>query len=306
MPARFWWLDRAERGELGLYGLGFTVYVLLTGLAKSLVWTPYTSLFPRLEPDEQKQYTASVTAHLGAFTLLSSAVLMLMGLVCFMWFPQKAFAGLFVTLAPVTTLLLLREHVRYLCLARLRIGEVLIFDSLVSALQFAGVLMLYASDRLTATAAYWGMAAASGMSLAWLVHRHDQLSWKLSALIPHWQKNWAISRWITPTAMMLQVGNQGPRWFLELVYGLPRLGLFMAAQIVIQIANPLLLGNANYFGPSSATIFAKQGKYGLWRYTVHNTAFLCVLVGGVALAAGLLGPSFLSWIYGSDFRVGSS
>ena len=115
--------------------------------------------------------------------------------------------------------------------------------------------------------------------------------------------NWNIARWITPNAAMTQVGNQVPRWFLEALYGLREVGLFMSAQTVIQTANPLLLGNANYFGPNSARVYAHEGKPGLRRVTVRNTLFLCALVIAVALAAALLGPTLIPFAFGQKFQV---
>jgi O-antigen/teichoic acid export membrane protein len=290
--------------ELGLYGLGFMVFVLLLGLAKALIWTPYTSLCARLHGDERRAYDGSVTVHFAAFMLAASLALLALGAAAYALLPQKlALARLFMVLAPCLALVMLREHVRKLCLARLCVVEVLAFDVVVSGLQMLAIVWLYQAGRLTGAMAFVGSAAACCLSLPWFYYRRARFAWKPTAWRLAWAKNWDIARWITPNAAMSQIGNQVPRWFLEALYGLREVGLFMSAQTVIQTANPLLLGNANYFGPNSARVYAAEGKPGLRRVTVRNTLFLCALVIAVALAAALLGPTLIPLVFGRTFQV---
>jgi O-antigen/teichoic acid export membrane protein len=294
----------AGEDELGLYALGFLVFVFLVGLSKALIWTPYTALFPRLDVNRQREFTASVTCYLAALLVVGGCTVIAVGVVCSLYFPQRQeFAQLLISLGPATTLLLLREHVRCLALARLEVRRLLTLDAAVTATQALLLGVLWAMGRLTAVSAYMAMAVACGWSLAWIWRRRDQFSLSIGALRRDWSAVWDISRWITPNAVMFQLGNQVPRWLLEAMYGLRQMGLFMSGQVMIQMANPLVLGNSNYFGPRAATIFAKQGAPGLWPYTIRNTVFLLSLITGIALAAGLVGPFFIAVAYGSNFHV---
>jgi O-antigen/teichoic acid export membrane protein len=294
----------AGEAELGLYGLGFMVFVLLMGLAKSLLWTPYTAILPRLNDREQQQYTANATAQFALLAVVSSLVLLAVGLALVALVPQREpLARLLTALSPCMAFLLLREHIRILCLAQLRLAELLAFDVVVCCVQLGGMLWLFRAGRLTSTTAFVVSAAAGSLSFGWILLRRAAFDWRPRTLGADWRRNWQIARWITPTAVMQQIGSQTPRWFLEAIYGLKEMGLFVSAQTVIQFANPLLLGNANYFGPSSASIYATHGKLELWRYTVRNTIFLGALIVGVVLTAMLLGPAFIQWSYGDSFQV---
>lgn len=297
----------AGEAELGLYGLGFMVFVLLMGLAKSLLWTPYISILPRLNDGEQKQYTANVTAQFAFLGVVSSLALLAVGLALLELVPQRGpLAGLLISLSPCMPFLLVREHIRILCLASLRLTEALAFDVIVCCVQLGGALWLFRAERLTSTTAFIVSAAAGSLSFGWIVLRRAVFQWRPGTLGADWRRTWRIARWITPTAVMQQIGSQTPRWFLEAIYGLKEMGLFVSAQTVIQFANPLLLGNANYFGPSSASLYAKHGRHELWRYTVRNTIFLSALIVGAVLAATYLGPAFIQWSYGGSFLVSSA
>ncbi len=294
----------AGEGELGLYALGFLVFMFQVALAKALLWTPYTSLFPRLATDRQKEFTASVTCYLAVLVTVGGCIVVAAGAVWQTFSPQRQdFARLLIALGPATTLLLLREHVRCLALARLDVYRLLVLDAAVTVTQALLLVALLAMGRLTAVSAYLAMAVACVWSLAWIWSRRRQFAPSIGALRNDWRPLWGISRWIVPTAVMSQLGSQAPRWLLEALYGLRQMGLFMSSQVVIQMANPLVLGNANYFGPRSATIFARQGAAGLWQYTIRNTLFLLALITGIALAAGVLGPALIAVVYGASFQV---
>lgn len=294
--------EEIRKFEFGLYGMGFLVFVFLTGLAKALVWTPHTSLAPRFEGEDRNRYDASVTIHFLVFTLVSGLAMLLVGGYYTLFVPQSAFARLFFVCSACMGMLLLREHVRRLCLARLHMVEAVVFDLTVSLLQIAGLGLLYLTGKLTGTSALWPMALACALSIGWLWLRNDRFVWNASSVWPHWIQNWTTAKWITPNAIMIQIGNQTPRWFLEKLVGLGGMGTFFPAQNVIQMANPLLLGNANHFGPSSAKVYTERGAAGLWKYTVRNTQFVCGLIGFVVLAAYLFGPDFISLIYGPAYR----
>jgi O-antigen/teichoic acid export membrane protein len=119
-------------GELGLYDLGFTLVVLLSGVPKALIWSPYTAYQPHLSAEERARYTASSTIQVILLCAVAAAGLLIVGAIAQVM-ESSWFALLFIVLAPATALMILREHVRRLCLAWLRVLEVCVFDVRISS-----------------------------------------------------------------------------------------------------------------------------------------------------------------------------
>ncbi|MEN0111367.1 MAG: hypothetical protein AAF805_11655, partial [Planctomycetota bacterium] len=98
-----------------------------------------------------------------------------------------------------------------------------------------------------------------------------------------WRVSWAVSKWLAAGAASVQLGNQGYRWLLAVVASVAELGRLGAAQVVVQVTNPLVIGVSNYLGPVSAKVYAAGGHSALWRFTLR-----CTLVMGAAIGVFLL------------------
>ncbi|MEZ6117969.1 MAG: hypothetical protein R3C28_15560 [Pirellulaceae bacterium] len=252
--------------EFGIYGLGFSMVVLLSAIPKSLVWTPYTTFAPRLEShDRLTKFTGSVTVHMLLIALVTGLALLVASFAQALMPNSDPLLGrLLLVLCPAIVLVMIREHARRLCLAWLRNEEVLVLDTLVSILQ-VGILWLVAWEgQLTGSNAYWAFGISSSITLFWLYLRRSEIRMERSQVKEDAKHNWQFSKWIFVGALAVMLANFLYRSLLAKFHSYSELANLTAVQTVVYLANPLLLGLSNFYGPTSATIFAKQGARALF------------------------------------------
>lgn len=287
----------AGQQQLGYYTLALSVYIVANALARSLVWTSYTKRLHERGADDAAPLAGSATAHLLAYAAAAAAVVLAVAGPIALWGPTEV-ALLFAVLAPASVAMLLREHVRRLCMARLDFVGVLAFDTLVAIAQVALLFGLAVSGRLSAGTALIAMAASALLSLGWFALNRSRVRVDPSRVLADWQANWGTSKWLTGAATSATVGNQGYRWVLPALTSLAELGRLGAAQIVVQVTNPIVIGLSNYLSPITAKVLAGEGLRGLWRYTVRiSLAMLAAIVAFTCLVAWLGLPA-VEWLLG--------
>lgn len=293
--------DAAAAEALGIYGLGWSILVLVYSAAKAVIWTPYTTHAAAMPPGRRAEFTGSVTLHaallaaaVGLGFVLTAAALPLVG-------QGGEVAWLFNALAVAMPLILMREHVRQVWLARLELRDVALTDFIASGVQLVVVGALARAGWLDGATAFLALAAGVAVSVVLCVAERSRFRFSAAAALADWRLNWPFAKWVAGGAAATQLGNQGTRWVLYGLYGGAVMGVFTSAQSVIQIANPLLVAVANYFGPVSARVYADRGFAGLWRHTVRSTWVLTGLLTAGVVALLLVGPPFIAAVFGGSF-----
>lgn len=281
--------------QLGFYTLGLSIYIVANALARSLVWTAYTKDIHKRDSEGKKTFTGSATIHLAIYAAVVAALMLVaMGIAAAMG--QASLAVLFCTLAPTLVFMLTREHVRRLSMARLDYTGILLFDISVAVLQVGLMLALAYSGRMTATGAFGLVAASAALSLGWLTANRQLLKFDWKEVRNDWRANWKTSKWLSSAAASATIGNQGYRWVLPALTSLAELGRLGAAQAIVQVTNPIVIGLSNYLGPLTAKINSEKGLIPLWRFTVRVT--LQLIAAGVVFVTlvGFFGVRAASWL----------
>ncbi|MGL4511590.1 MAG: hypothetical protein ACRCT8_00755 [Lacipirellulaceae bacterium] len=287
----------AGQSQLGLYALAMSAYLMTFSLAKAMVWTPYTRHLPQLSPGERSRYTGSVTAHLLAIAAGAGVLLFLISTLlgaC----GQSGVGCILAWTAPCSAVLLLREHVRRVCLARMAAREAFLFNAVVALLQVGGLAWLAYCGKVSALRGLAIVGGASALATVWIVLRRELFVVDLRQVVADWRENWSISKWLTGGAVAVELGNQGYRWLLPALASLQELGRLTSAQSIVAVANPILFGVSNFLGPVTARVYAAQGVRGLWRHTIRSTAVLGTAVGAVLVGVGLFGTTIVGTLFG--------
>ena len=287
----------AGQQQLGYYVLGLSIYIVANALARSLVWTAYTKRLHETEKADHARLTGSATAHLVVYALAAAGVAVLVaGLVA--WFGPADLAIVIAVVAGASILMLLREHVRRLCMARLDFAGVLGFDTVVAATQVGLLVALAFAGRLTAATAIMALAASASLSIGWMLLSRRAIRVEPSRLLADWRANWGTSKWLTAAATSATIGNQGYRWALPALTSLAELGRLGAGQLVVQVTNPIVIGLSNFLGPMTAKVLSDEGLKGLWRYTCRVSV---LMLAGIVVFVGLvawLGLPAIQWLLG--------
>lgn len=286
----------AGQEQLGFFALGFSIYLFALGLARAMVWTAFTRRAPQLSAEQRPICAGSATVHLGIF-LVATVLLILAIAGGAAGMGYRDYAMLLAVVAPCTGAMLLREHVRRLDLARFAFLEVFVFDLMVASAQVLLLFWLATTGRMNATMAFLSLATTSLLAVPWMLLRHG--GWRISwpDVLPDWRANWSITKWLTGGATAVLLGNQGYRWLLSIVASIAELGRLGAAQVVVQVTNPLVIGGSNYLGPTSARVLAEEGIHGLWRYTTRTTLWMLGAIAVFLTGVTLIGLPLVELVF---------
>lgn len=292
----------AGNDDLGVFGLGLWTMMMVYAIAKALVWTPYTTTSPHLEGEEHRGYSGSSTLHLLAIAGLAGCVMLFASLLMRGSDGATVYSTLFLCMTPYLPIILLREHIRRLCLARLGVVEVLIFDLVAASSQLLAIFALYNAGVMNGSNVFLALSACLLVTVGWFAYRWQAFQFSLSIAKRDWQRNWPFSKWLAGGAAAVQGGEQGVKWVVSAMYGLSVVGQLASAQQIIQIVNPVLLGISNYFGPASANVYGHEGLRGLWRHTLRSTLMLILFVTAAFAALVLTGPLLIDFIFGGRIQ----
>ena len=288
--------------ELGVYAMGFSLVLMLMGISRALVWMPYTTYSPHLAGRRLAGYTGSVTVHMAAFCLLTALGLGVASAATGFSAGGAVFSRLLGVLAFAAVLMLLREFIRRIYLARMQASRALALDVVLAGLQIGGLVFLAVGGVLSAPAAYCVIGLACGLVSAgwWLVmRRRVQISGRQARV--DWLRNWKSARWMFPAAL-IGVGALGIYpWILALFHGTVSVGSLTAAQGVILFANPLLLGVCGFFGPLAAHTYARSGADALGRLVFLSTLALIGVMGLFCAVVSTWGGELVQLIYGPRY-----
>jgi O-antigen/teichoic acid export membrane protein len=283
--------------------LAFTALVLLQGIPKALVWTPYTSKGPHRKGAHLAHYTGSTLLHLLALAAVGSLALAGIGCV-FLWIPNGSNIGwLFLLLSPLLVLFLVREQVRRVALAWLEIKDAVVMDTAVSIVQVGAVLWLAQMGRLSAGSALLAIALANCIAIAWIFlwKKRDRIAINVADAFADGSENWSFSKWLLPGAILTLFCEAAYRWFVPLTHGLDSLAIFVAAMSLIRILNPLIVGLSNWSNPLSSNTYAREGAEGLYRLTRRATALLLGVVSFCLPIFIFWGGTIVAFLFGDKY-----
>lgn len=288
--------------QLGLYALGFTVVMLLGGTQHSLISGPYSVYAQRLGAAALRRYSGSVLLHWLALNAITVPVLFAAGLAS-QTLGGSDLALLLWVLAPLMPLLLWRELVRQMAFARLTLRAAFLLDLLASGVQFAGLLLLWRFDALSAATAYAVIALGCALAGAWwLLDAWHSLAFSRRQLMPSLLRNWRLGCWDYAAEMMLCAQAYAVYWLLAWMAGAEATGVYAACITLLMFANPLILGINNIFVPHASRAFAAGGRHRMHAVVVRLTAATSAVMALVCLLAVWRGNWLLERLYGSSVQ----
>lgn len=289
----------AGEEALGVYRMGMSVVVMMISLPMSLVWTPYNVYSAQMSIRRRAAYQWSMCVHIVGVAVVAAAALLAASI-----FAGSDWRLLFWSLAAIVVALLLREHARRMCFARMDAREAVVLDATVTALQLAGLVALIALGWLTGERAFLVIGAACVVGLALfpqLIAARRPVRASGSRTLVDFRRNWRMSKYLFAGALMYSCSNGAYPWLLGLLHGEAAVGRLAAAEGAIFLANPLLIAATNYFGPAMAHTLKDRGVEGLHQQVVRCTAGLAAVMLIFTGVMYLVGGQFVALVYGAKF-----
>jgi O-antigen/teichoic acid export membrane protein len=273
--------------------------MLIAAIQESLILIPYNIYCGRVQGASRTGYAGAL---LQQFIVLAAAmVLAIAGLS--MILPRL---GTLSALGPVMWVLagmlpfeLLREFGRRINIAHFRIGNALLLDSTVAAMQISGLLACRFSGRLSAAAAYTVVGISAAIpALIWLIASRKEFNFKAAHWTSALRRNWSFGKWVFAAAMTSMVHMYSAYWLLAILSDAAAAGIFAACQTIVLLSNPFFLGMGNYLIRRAAHAHDQGGIGELRRIVLQATALNGVAMGGFTVLAVVFGGWLLQLIYG--------
>jgi O-antigen/teichoic acid export membrane protein len=289
--------------EFGLFFLGLRITDYFREIGNVLIWSPYMFLSPQLRQAEHARYTGSTLIHQVGFSFLGALLLIFTTfLLPSLSQPAEVVSAMW-PLALVAAMVPLQEYSRRICFANLQTTAVIVFDGIVTLLQLGGLALLAHTGRLSVKNAYWLIGAANGAAaLCWVVWARGDRTLAKDQVLPDFQRNFAMGKWLLGGNLTLLAGQQVFPWSLGVLHGAAATGAYAASEGVINFIRAFMISVQNHLGPSLAHAWARGGAAQLQRVVQRSTLLLGIVVGGLCAITALLGGTLVRLIYGNQYK----
>jgi O-antigen/teichoic acid export membrane protein len=291
------------KAELGVYALVWTLIALTTEISAVLTTTPYTVFSPRLGRYQRSRYLGSVLVH-QLFLSLMFALTMLAGAALGSWrgwLPNNISSAV-TTTAAVIVFIGLREFVRRVSFAELKVGTALLIDVIACLVQTGGLLLLVHFGVLSVSRSY----ALLGISFALVAGGWLTLRW--GAVRPGTRlygrdltRNWRFAKWVLGSCILSLFARYLYPWVLAAFHGTSVTGLWAACAAIVALGNPVVLGLGNHVLPNISTVYASSGTAAMRRQVNRSSLQFAAFLMPIVLILAVWGERIVTGVYGKAY-----
>jgi O-antigen/teichoic acid export membrane protein len=291
-----------SKTELGLYMLGFSVFLFLVDLQTSLIATPYMIYAPRLKGSASALYTGSTLIHQSGFCLLATLALAVSAVMSRFGLGPKGMGSVLWALAAAVSSIMFREYARRILFAHLKAMRALVLDSCIAVAQIGSLLILGHLGFLSANRAYWVVGGACGLAvLGWLWSDRSVHHIRMSQAAADLRKNWAFGKWALISGFTWTLSMNLYPWLLAAFHGTASAGIWAACLGAVALGNPAVLGVQNFLGPKIAHVYAAVGPTALGRFVFRASIAFAVPISLFCVAMMLWGGRLVGSLYGHEY-----
>lgn len=247
---------------------------------RSVVSIPFTVYSPRFKGRAYAAYLGSTLVHQVGISTLVAIVITVAAGVLYAADQSGGMAGILLALSVASVGALLREFMRCVLLAQLRVWANLAMGLVANIATIGALLWAYMTSHLSAPIAYLIMAVCYGVpALVTLLFKAKQLTVVRQQITTDLWKNVRFGRWpLLGSALQFFAIRLYP-WALVCLFSVEDAAVYGACITITHLANPLLLGVGNWAGPKAAHIVANSGPRSLSRFITYlQGAFVAVLI----------------------------
>jgi O-antigen/teichoic acid export membrane protein len=288
--------------ELGIFYLALTIVCMARGIQEHLISAPYVIYCHRCRDERKALYEGSALLH--HLALSGAALVALLGLLGLLslGIGPVGFAPAVWALLGALPLVQLREFIRRLSIAHLRMFAAIAIDIGVALVQIGGLLLLVYFQQLTVGLAYAMMGAAclvacSGWFLA--KRRPFQIAW--SEVVTDWRRNWGFARWALAGHVIGFATLYLTPWIVTAVRGSAEAGILAACINIVGVASMFMTGLSAFLIPRATVAFAQGGVRKLRGVLRAAELAYAAVLGAFALFVLASGDSLLVLAFGKQY-----
>lgn len=289
--------------ELGVYTLAWTLLSMVTEISGALITTPYTVFSPQLSRFRRSRYLGSMFVHQLALAILFALVIVAAALLGY-WcgWVSHSLTNVFTTTAGAVVFVGVKEFVRRVSFAELRVGSAFFVDAMACAVQVVGVLLLFHLGALSASATFAVLGISSALAAGvWLWLQRRTFRFESLLYEQDLRRNWRFAKWVLGSGMLSAIARYLYPWMLAAFHGTSVTGAWAACAAIVAMCNPAVLGLSNYALPRISNVYARSGSAAM-RRSVHRFSLLFVLLLlPVVLTLGVFGERIVTGVYGMAY-----
>jgi len=291
------------KAELGVYTLAWTLLTMASELSGALITRPYTVFGPQLNRFRRTRYLGSMLVHQLVFSVLFAAAMTAGAFVGSWrgWLAPGLFNAVMAT-AAVIVFVGLRDFVRRVSFAELRIGSALLVDVTACVAQAAGMWLLFRVGQLTSSKTFILLGISSAIAAGvWLRIRSKSFRLSPPLYVPDLRRNWLFSRWVLASGVLSAFARYLYPWMLAAFHGTAVTGSWAACSAIVAVSNPIVLGLSNYVLPQISNVYATSGAEAMRRSVHRASLFFAALLLPVVIILTLSGDRIVMGVYGKSY-----
>lgn len=296
------------KADLGVYALVWTLIALTTEISAALITTPYTVFNPQLSLYQRSRYLGSVLVHQLLLSLVFTLSMVAGGVLGSRlgWFPNNV-SNAVTTTAGVILFIGLREFVRRVSFAELKVGSALLVDAIVCLIQVGGLLILLHFGALTVSRTYVLLGIASAIVAAgWLILHWRTIRPSSPLSGQDLKRNWSFAKWILGSCILAQFARYLFPWVLAAFHGTSVTGLWAACSAVVALGNPVAMGLGNHVLPKISNVYASLGTTAMRREVHRSSLQFAALLSPIVLILAVWGERIVTGVYGKTYAGSGS
>jgi O-antigen/teichoic acid export membrane protein len=291
------------KAELGVFTLAWTIVTVATGVLTTLISTPYTVFSPQMGKPRRRRYLGSLLVHQGLLSLFFALAVAGGGAVgSYLGLVSNELARLGATTAAVIVCISLREFIRNVSFAELKMGWALSIDFTSCLVQAAGILLLFRFEGLTARGTLTVIGLGSAVAACgWLAVCRGAFRSDRRLFAQHLKRNWGFAKWVLGSGLLWHCASYIFPWALAAFHGTSTTGIWAACSAIVALGNPVLLGLSNYVLPKISNVYAVAGIAKMNRDVHRSSLLFGALLLPLVLFLAIFGERILTSFYGSTY-----
>ena len=201
--------------QFGLYILGFSIILIMMEIQCRLILAPYTIYIPKFKDDLKALYSGSTLIHQLFLSLFIVACLGFFTYINLTFKIFKELKDVFLSLALTITFILLKDYLRRVFFAQLRMTRALLLDSSVAIILLAGVVLLGKYDALSATRSFLIIGLSCGIfTMVFLIVLRKNFNIQMKEVFSDAIRNWSFGKWLLAGNIAYIASTQLYPWML--------------------------------------------------------------------------------------------
>lgn len=290
------------QSEYGAFVLGLTILLFVTGIQNSLISTPYTITYPKCDPSQRPYYLGSALIHQVAMCIVAAVGFYIASFVCSQANAAPATTSTMFMLAIAATAFMMREFIRLITLAELRVWRNLAMSLVANLATIAAVSISFHSHTLTVSTAYLLITLCSGLPALCFASRYwatMRVSW--SRVQQDYKANWTMGKWLVARTFAYSGAISIYPVALACFHGTAATGKYGACSQIASLLNPLVVALNSFLLPSFSRIVAST-RDNVSTVAIRIAIALCALLCIVLVVMTVCGEYIMTHVYGATYQ----